>query len=103
MKVIKYQQHGTVEIIQQTNHRKIDRGTAEFLNKVANLNLVYDEPEEEGEVDMCQAMEDYTKKMKVISAINALKLAGPSALNVDEPDTLIFHFSDFTFPTPLKP
>ena len=52
---------------------------------------------------MCQAMEDYTKKMKVISAINSLKLAGPSALNVDEPDTLIFHFSDFTFPTPLKP
>lgn len=76
MKVIKYQQNGAVEIIQQTNHRKIDRGTAEFLNKVVNLNLVYDEPEEEGEVDMCQAMEDYTKKMQIIGAINALKLSG---------------------------
>lgn len=76
IKVIKYQQNGAVEIIQQTNHRKIDRGTAEFLNKVVNLNLVYDEPEEEGEVDMCQAMEDYTKKMQIIGAINALKLSG---------------------------
>lgn len=76
MKVIKYQRSGAVEIIQQTNHRKIDRGTAEFLNKVVNLNLVYEEPEGEGAVDMCKAMEDYTKKTEIIGAIKGMKLSG---------------------------
>lgn len=93
MKVIKYQRHGAVEIIQQTNHRKIDRGTAEFLNKVANLNLVYDEPEEEGEVDMCQAMEDYTKKTQVVASINALKFAGQSVEQIIEFITENYHVS----------
>lgn len=93
MKVIKYQRHGAVEIIQQTNHRKIDRGTAEFLNKVANLNLVYDEPEEEGEVDMCQAMEDYTKKTEVLSAIKALKLSGQTVDQIIKLVTENYHVS----------
>ena len=78
MKVIKYQRTSAVEIIQQTNHRKIDRGTAEFLNRVVNLNLVYQEPAEEGGVDMCKAMEDNNKKMEVLGAIKALRLSGNS-------------------------
>ena len=78
MEVIKYQRNGAVEIIKKTNHRKIDRGTAEFLNKVANLNLVYEEPQDEGGVDMCKAMEDYTIKTEVLSAIKALRLSGQS-------------------------
>lgn len=76
MKVIKYQKTSAVEIIQQTNHRKIDRGTAEFLNRVVNLNLVYQEPAEEGEVDMCKAMEDYTKKKEVLASIKTMKALG---------------------------
>lgn len=65
-----------MKVMQQTNHRRIDRGTAEFLNKVVNLNLVYDEPEEEGAVDKCKAMEDYTKKTEIIGVIKGLKLSG---------------------------
>ena len=50
------------------------------MNKVVNLNLVYEEPAaEEGEVDMCKAMEDYSIKMEVLGAIKALKLSGQSA------------------------
>lgn len=93
MKVIKHQRGGAVEIIQQTNHRKIDRGTAEFLNKVVNLNLVYDEPEEEGEIDMCKAMEENNKKMQVLGAINALKLTGQSVEQIVKLITENYHVS----------
>lgn len=91
MKVIKYQRNGAVEVIKETNHRKIDRGTAEFLNKVANLNLVYEEPEEEGEVDMCKAMEDYTVRTEVLSAIKALRLSGQSAEQIIKLITENYH------------
>jgi hypothetical protein len=37
MKVLKYQNEGVVEVIQSTNHKKIDRDTAVFLNAVTNL------------------------------------------------------------------
>ena len=57
MKVIKHQKDDAVEIIKATNHRRIDRSTAEFLNTVASLNLVYKEPKEVVTVDMCKAME----------------------------------------------
>lgn len=76
MKVIKHQKDDAVEIIKATDHRKIDRNTAEFLNTVANLNLVYDEAEEEVAVDMCKAMEDYTKKTEIIGAIKVLRSMG---------------------------
>ena len=43
------------------------------MNKVADLKLVYTEPEEEGGVDMCKAMEDYTKKTKILGEIEFMK------------------------------
>lgn len=73
MKVLKYQRDSAVKIIEQSKNRKIDRETAEFLNKVADLKLVYTEPEEEGGVDMCKAMEDYTKKTKILGEIEFMK------------------------------
>ena len=76
MKVIKHQKDNAVEIIKGTNHRKIDRSTAEFLNTVVNLNLVYEEPEGEVQVDMCKAMEENNKKMEISGAIKALRLVG---------------------------
>ena len=45
------------QIIQDLGHRKVERVTAEFLNVQANLGLVFEEPDEEGEVDMCKVME----------------------------------------------
>ena len=76
MKVIKHQKDNAIEIIRETNHKKIDRDTAEFLNTVANLNLVYTEPAEEVSVDMCQAMEENNKKMKITGVIEYLKSDG---------------------------
>ena len=78
MKVIKYQKGRAVEIIESTNHRKIDRNTAEFLNKVVNLNLIYEEPKEEGEVDMCLAMEKKSQRDKITGAIEILRDDGIS-------------------------
>lgn len=93
MKVIKYQKTSAVEIIQQTNHRKIDRGTAEFLNRVVNLNLVYQEPAEEGEVDMCKAMEDYTKKKEVLASIKTMKALGIEPEKIVEQVSQLFNTS----------
>ena len=85
MKVLKHQ--GTkdvVDVIKQTNHRKIDRDTAEFLNSVANLNLVYEEPEEGEGIDMCKGMEDYTREVQVEAAIGALQDTGMPAQQIVE-------------------
>ena len=76
MKVLKYQKAGAIEVIQATNHEMIDRKTAVFLNRVANLDLVFDEKEDQ--VDMCKAMEDYRKKSEVTGAINAYRFEGAS-------------------------
>ena len=43
MKVLKYQKAGAVEVIEATDHEKIDWDTAVFLNRVANLGLEFDE------------------------------------------------------------
>ena len=43
MKIIKHRSKDADELIKQTNHRKIDRGTAFFLNTVAKLDLEYEE------------------------------------------------------------
>ena len=55
MKVIKHRAKDADEVIMATNHKMIDRETAVFLNKAANLNLEYEE--ESGGIDMCKAME----------------------------------------------
>ena len=43
MKVIKHQKEDADEVIKETNHRKIDRDTAFFLNRAVNLGLEYEE------------------------------------------------------------
>ena len=43
MKVLKYQKAGAIEVIEETDHRRIDRNTAIFLNRVANLGLEFEE------------------------------------------------------------
>lgn len=94
MRVIKHQKDDAVEIIKKTNHRKIDRDTAEFLNTVANLNLVYTEPEEEENIDMCQAMEDYTKKTRGEAAIAVLR--GIGTKEKDIVTTIVNQFENIT-------
>lgn len=76
MNVIKHQSDIADEIIGATNHRKIDRDTAVFLNTAVKLNLEYEE--ETGGVDMCLAMEKKEKRDEVNGAIKGMRIAGMS-------------------------
>ena len=74
MKVLKHQNEDADQVIEETNHRKIDRKTAVFLNRVAKLELEFEEKEEL--VDMCLAMENRDKKMKITGAIDYMRDEG---------------------------
>ena len=76
MRVIKHQSEDADAIIMDTNHKKIDRETAVFLNKAVNLKLVYEE--KTGGVDMCKAMERKEQKDIITGAITGMKLMGAS-------------------------
>ncbi len=76
MKVLKYQKAGAIEVIKATNHEMIDRETAVFLNRVAKLDLVFDE--KENQMDMCKAMKDNNRKMEVTGAIKLMRRHGAS-------------------------
>ena len=74
MRVIKHQSEDADAIIMATNHKKIDRETAVFLNKAVNLKLVYEE--KTGDVDMCKAMERKEQKDKITGAIQGMRKLG---------------------------
>jgi len=76
MKVIKHQREDADSVIFETNHRKIDRDTAFFLNRVVKLDLEYDE--KEGDVDMCEALQRRYKEYEVVGAIEMLRDDGKS-------------------------
>ena len=76
MKVIKHQSDDADQIIMATEHQKIDRETAEFLNRAVNLKLEYEE--ESGGVDMCLAMEKKEKKDKITGVIQGMQMMGAS-------------------------
>ncbi|MBR1568149.1 MAG: Rpn family recombination-promoting nuclease/putative transposase [Lachnospiraceae bacterium] len=82
MKVIKHQREDADEVIKETNHRKIDKNTAFFLNRAVNLGLEYEE--EDGGVDMCLAMEKKSKKDQVTGAIEAYRDCGTSDEDIIE-------------------
>lgn len=76
MRVIKHQSEDADAIIMATNHKKIDRETAVFLNKAVNLQLVYEE--KTGGVDMCKALESRYQEKEITGAIKAYRLDGLS-------------------------
>lgn len=80
MEVIKHQSTDADEVIERTNHRKIDRDTALFLNTAVKLNLEYEE--ETGGVDMCLAMEKKEKKDKIIGVIDYMRDEGKSESDI---------------------
>ena len=80
LKVYKYLKAGAVEVIEATNHEKIDRDTAIFLNTTAKLGLEFDENEEA--IDMCKAMEDNNRKMKIIGTIDYMRDEGKSESDI---------------------
>ena len=57
LKVLKYQNKGADRLLLDLGGRKVGRPTAEFLNIQAKLGLTFEEPKEEGESDMCKAIE----------------------------------------------
>ena len=74
MEVIKHQSSDADEVIERTNHRKIDRDTALFLNTAVKLNLEYEE--ETGGVDMCKAMEKKQQRDEINGVIKFLRSTG---------------------------
>ena len=74
MRVIKHQSEDADAVIMATNHKKIDRETAVFLNNAVNLKLEYEEGT--GGVDMCKALERKEMRDKVTGAIEMLRLEG---------------------------
>lgn len=76
MEVIKHQSSDADEVIERTNHRKIDRDTAVFLNTAVKLNLEYEE--ETGGVDMCKAMEKRQQRDEINGAIMGMRMMGAS-------------------------
>ena len=81
LKVLKYQDKGTVrQVIRDLGNRKVGRATAEFLNVQAKLGLVFEDPTEEGEVDMCKAMEMFIKSERADAAEKATEKATENTL-----------------------
>lgn len=76
MEVIKHQSSDADEVIERTNHRKIDRDTALFLNTAVKLNLEYEE--ETGGVDMCKAMEKRQQRDEINGVIMGMRMMGAS-------------------------
>ena len=80
MNVIKHQSDNADEIIGATNHRKIDRDTAVFLNTAARLHLEYEE--KTGGIDMCKALDNRIQKEKIISVMDYMKDEGKSKTDI---------------------
>nr|MCR5054883.1 hypothetical protein [Lachnospiraceae bacterium] len=74
MKVIKHQKEDADRIIIETEHRKIDRDTAFFLNSAVNLGLEYEV--ESGRVDMCRAMEKKEQRDRILGVIDYMRDEG---------------------------
>ena len=89
MEVIKHQSSDADEVIERTNHRKIDRDTALFLNTAVKLGLEYDE--ETGGVDMCKAMDNRDRKKEVTGAIKLMKRQGASENDIVKEMMEMFH------------
>ena len=76
MKVIKHQSEDADSVIMATDHEKIDRETAEFLNRAVNLKLEYEE--EAGGIDMCKAMEKRDQRQRITGVIQGMQMMGAS-------------------------
>ena len=72
MKVLKYQNSTVDQILTSDEHKIVDRNTAVFLNKVANLGLEFDDEE------VNAVMEKRDKKNEVNGAIQGMRIAGMS-------------------------
>ena len=80
MKVIKHQSEDADRVIMATDHEKIDRETAEFLNRAVNLKLEYEVGP--GGVDMCKAMEKRDQRQKITGVIQGMQLMGASDTDI---------------------
>ena len=76
MKMIKHQKDDVAGVIRETDHRRIDRDTAFFLNRAINLGLKYEEDGNEGGFDMCVGMDRMYKENQVVGAIDVYKDLG---------------------------
>ena len=68
LKVLNRGEKGVAEMLADPQYRSVDGETAVLANDIAKLGfkIVIDEG---GKTDMCKAMEEYTKKTKVIESV----------------------------------
>ena len=89
MEVIKHQSSDADEVIERTNHRKIDRDTAVFLNTAARLHLEYEE--KSGGIDMCKALDNRMQKEKIISVMDYMRDEGKTEADIVDKIIERFH------------
>ena len=80
MKVLKYQNRGAGQLLSDLSGKKVSRSTAEFLNIQAKMGLTFEEPDEEGEVDMCKAIEMLVNSERADAAKKATEKATENTL-----------------------
>ena len=80
LKVLKYQNKGADRLLLDLGGRKVGRPTAEFLNIQAKLGLTFEEPKEEGEIDMCKAIEMRINSERADAAEKATEKATENTL-----------------------
>ena len=71
---------GADRLLLDLGGRKVGRPTAEFLNIQAKLGLTFEEPKEEGEIDMCKAIEMRINSERADAAEKATEKATENTL-----------------------
>lgn len=91
MQVIKHQNEiGVADIIR--NAPKVDVASADMIAEVAKIKFEKN-VDEEGEMDMCKGMEEYTRKTEIVGAIKLLKLQGATDESVIKTIVDLFNVS----------
>ena len=89
--VIKHQNEiGVADIIR--NAPKVDVASADMIAEVAKIKFEKN-VDEEGEMDMCKGMEEYTRKTEIVGAIKLLKLQGATDESVIKTIVDLFNVS----------
>lgn len=75
MNALKYQRDKRITDVFLSTTKRIDKNTAEFVNRVANLGLEYVD-DGKGGYDVCRGMEENNKMREVSGAIKVLRATG---------------------------
>lgn len=75
---LKYSQTKAMDVLLETNHKRFDRESGEFIGKALGIDLKFSEPKEEGEVDVSKAAQEFALRERIKGAIDMLRDDGLS-------------------------